>query len=477
MVRSRASAALAALLAALSLLLTVTATPVAAAPASPEPAAWIVVDADTGKVIASKDPHTPLPPASTAKIMTALAAVERLPADALVPISKLAAAQPASKMTMLAGEQWPIGQALASLLMVSANDAAYAIAEATSGSLEGFADALAATADRYGMKDSTLSDPAGFDDATSFRGGPRMSAYDIAVATRNALEVPQLADLCALPTLDFTDPSGNARNLVNHNKLLPGGAAAYPGATGLKTGYTKQAGHTLVATASRDGRTMIAVILNTYDTYGWAWQLLDQGFATAAGDAGTGESLPAVSVSPYAERSADQLAFLRLTKGDAAALATGSTTSVTPGAGASGGAAGLTGAALPTTTATTVTATSTSSEKPPASAGSAGKSSGDKDSNGGSLTSLRNVGIFLLLVLAALFVLRRRAVRRQRERRLARRRATAEMMRRGGLPVVDGRYRTGTRAGPPVQSNVRIHRADSRPRSAPRARTTPRGGT
>src|SRR3990172_460980 len=267
--------------------------------------------------------HPPPPPprASPEKIMPALTAVERLPTDALVPISELAASQPASKMTMLPGEQWPLDQALASLIMVSANDAAYAIAEATSGSLEGFADALTSTADRYGMKDSTLSDPAGFDDAASFRGGPRMSAYDIAIAARNALAVPQLAYLSALPTLDFTDPSGNARNLVNLNKLLPGASAAYAGSTGFKTGYTEQAGHALVATASRDGRTIIAVILNTYDTYGWAWQLLDQGFATPAHDAGTGEKLPGVRVSPYAERLTDQLAFLRLTKGDTASVA------------------------------------------------------------------------------------------------------------------------------------------------------------
>jgi len=474
MVRSRASAALAVVLVAVPLLAAATAAPAAAAPASPEPAAWIVVDADTGKVLSSKAPHDPVPPASTAKIMTALTAVERLPADALVTISELAAAQPASKMTMLPGEQWPLDQALASLLMVSANDAAYAIAEATSGSLERFADALTSTADRYGMKDSTLSDPAGFDDATSFRGGPRMSAYDIAIATRNALAVPQLAALSALPALDFTDPSGNARNLVNHNKLLPGGAAAYAGATGFKTGYTEQAGHTLVATATRDGRTMIAVVLNTYDTYGWAWQLLDQGFATPADDAGTGEKVPGVRVSPYAARSADQLAFLRLTRGDAAATAAGATTSVTPGATAASEGTVPSGSA--STTAATVTSVSTSPAKPAVATAGGSASNRGKDPPGGTFFTLRNVGVILILLLAALFVLRRRAVRRQRARRIARRRETAEMMRRGGLPVVDGRYRTGTRTGPPIHSNVRVHRADSRPGSAPRARTDLRGG-
>ena len=483
MVRRRASAALAALIVALSLQGAVTATAAGAAPASPEPAAWIVVDADTGKVLAAKDPHTPLPPASTAKIMTALTAVERLPADAVVPVSELAAAQPASKMTMLPGEQWPLDQVLASVLMVSANDAAYALAEATSGSLEGFADALSVTAARYGMKDSTLSDPAGFDDAASFRGGPRMSAFDVAIATRNALAVPQLAYLAALPELDFTDPSGKPRNLVNHNKLLAGATAAYTGSTGFKTGYTLQAGHTLVATASREGRTIIAIILNTYDAYGWAWQLLDQGFAIPAGDAGTGEKLPPVRVNPYAERRADQLAFIRLTKGDAAATGAGSTTTVAPVAStsasptASSAAAGLTDATA-STTAVTTDATATTTSPTRSSSGARSSSGSEPSSSKGSITSPRNLTIFFLLLLATLFVLRRRAVKRQRARRLARRRATSEMMRRGGLPVVDGRYRTGTRTGPPVQSNVRVARSDPPgSRNAPRPRTIPRGGS
>ena len=466
MVRRRASFAPAAALAFLVALLGSAAPPAAAAPASPEPLAWIVVDADTGKVLAAKDPHTALPPASTAKIMTALTAVERLAPDALVPVSELAASQPASKMTMLPGEQWPLAQVLASVLMVSANDAAYALAEAVGGNLEGFAAAANATAQRYGMKDSTLSDPAGRDDETSFQGGPRRSAYDIAIATRNALAIPQLAFFAALPETDFVDPSGVSRHLPNHNKLLAGNSAEYSGATGFKTGYTQQAGHTLVATASRDGRTIIAVILNTYDTYGWAWQLLDQGFATAPDAEGTGEVLPPVRVSPYAEREADQLAFVRLTKGDAAAIAAGSTTSSDAGTSTSvastgGTAVGLAEPGASTSVATTGAGASSADAQGDESDGSSSTEKREK-SSGGSVLSLRNFTFFLLAILATLVGLRRRSVKRQRARRIARRRATAEMMRRGGLPVVDGRYRTGTRVGPPVQSHVRVERADPR---------------
>src|SRR4029077_3821899 len=103
-------------------------------------------------------------------------------------------------------------------------------------------------------------------------------------------------------------------SLTNHNRMLPGGTRAYEFATGFKTGFTSRAGHTLIATATRDGRSLIAVVLDTYDTYGWAVQLLDQGFATPNAQ-GTGEVLPLVAVSPYADRVADQQAFLTAARG------------------------------------------------------------------------------------------------------------------------------------------------------------------
>jgi D-alanyl-D-alanine carboxypeptidase (penicillin-binding protein 5/6) len=179
--------------------------------------------------------------------------------------------------------------------MVSANDAAYALAEAASGSLAGFAADMNAAAARYGMRDSVFNDPAGFDDSASFKGGSRVSAYDLAVAARNFLAVPELAEIAALPEYDFQGPSGRQHRLLNHNKLL----RRYPGAIGLKTGYTRQAGHTFVGAARRDGRTMIAVLLDTDDTYGSAAALLDFGFAAAKDDHGIGEQVPVPSVRPF----------------------------------------------------------------------------------------------------------------------------------------------------------------------------------
>jgi D-alanyl-D-alanine carboxypeptidase len=264
-------------------------------PGAPFPAkSWILVDADTGKVLDAFNEHEALPPASTQKIMTALVATEKLPHDATFTVGPVAAAQAAMRIGMAAGQQWTIDQALHSLMMVSANDAAYALAEAASGNIETFATDMNATAARFGMVDSRFSDPAGFDGLEGFNGGSRISAHDLAIAARNLLAVPELTAIAGLREYRFDGPDG-PHVLYNHNKLL----ARYPGSTGLKTGYTSLAGNTFVGTATRDGRTMIAVVMNTTNIYGIATALLDKGFATPADAAGLGDPLPPVRVQPF----------------------------------------------------------------------------------------------------------------------------------------------------------------------------------
>jgi D-alanyl-D-alanine carboxypeptidase (penicillin-binding protein 5/6) len=265
-------------------------------PGQPWPAkAWILVDADTGKVLDAFNEHEALPPASTQKIMTALVAAEKLSPDATFTVGATAAGQAAMRIGMVAGQQWALDQALHSLMLVSANDAAYALAEAASGSLDAFAADMNAAAARYGMVDSRFSDPAGFDGLEGREGGSRVSAYDLAIAARNFLSVPELTAIVGLREYRFDGPDGQPHVLYNHNKLL----ARYPGATGLKTGYTSLAGSTFVGTATRSGRTMIAVVLNTTNMYGIAGALLDKGFATPADAAGPGATLPAVRVQAF----------------------------------------------------------------------------------------------------------------------------------------------------------------------------------
>ncbi len=248
-------------------------------PASQEPASYLVADATTGRVVAAKNEHAPHLTASTIKVLTALVALEHLPLSTRLQVSALAARQPASKIDMKQGSEWPLEQALASLMIISANDAAYAMAENTGGDLAGFAKLATETSARLGLQETAFADPAGLDGPEGFGGGTRSSAYDLAVIARNAISIPAIAETAGKTTFEFTDPSGVGRRLVNHNR---GMLTGYPGATGLKTGFTKAASRTLIATATRDGRTCIATVMNTWDDSGWASRLLDQCFAAPA---------------------------------------------------------------------------------------------------------------------------------------------------------------------------------------------------
>lgn len=410
--------------------------PATAAPIPPN--AWIVADAGSGEILDAHDDHTPYPPASTTKIMTALTAIERLPPGTPITVSALAAAQPASKISMKQGERWKFSDALASLMVVSANDAAYAIAESTSGSVAAFAKAEAETGRQLGLRDSTFADPAGLDNSTA--GGPLMSAYDIAVSTRNALRIPVLAHLAAAPSVSFTGPDGVQHRLLNHNRLVSDGL--YPGANGFKTGFTNKAQHTLVATATRGHRTLIVVILGTYDAYGWATRLLDLGFSKSPGT-DTGRMLPPARVTTYAARALQFAAMRRLASGPP---------STSAGPGQTG--TSQTSSAKPSTAPDARVAAA----HPTALAAAAAAATTKKPGGNGGISGKTTAILIVVLLLATLYVLRVRAIRRARARRLARRRATRSMMRRGGLPVVDGRYRTGTRVGKPVESHVQLRR-------------------
>jgi D-alanyl-D-alanine carboxypeptidase (penicillin-binding protein 5/6) len=274
-----------------------------------------------------------------------------------------------------------------------------------------------------------------------------MSAYDLAIATRNALTVPAIAQWSARRTYDFTDAGGTPQALTNHNKFLPDNGFGYAGANGFKTGYTQIANHTLVATADRNGRQLIAVILGSVDSgYTWAASLLDAGFATPANTKGTGIKLPDVAVSPYGTRVAQRDGFVQLARGGNDATPLPTTTTVPAGAGE------------PAANATSPNAPAARAASSHDAAAAAATNVVAASKGGGGLFTLSH---FLLVVVIMLFVavlLRRRAVKRQRQRRIERQRARAKAMRSGSLPVVDGRYRTGTRLGPPVESQVRVQK-------------------
>jgi D-alanyl-D-alanine carboxypeptidase (penicillin-binding protein 5/6) len=257
-----------------------------------EPASWILVDADTGAVIDGRDVRVPRLPASTIKLFTALVAVQRLPADDPVPISDRAAGMPARRIAVGAGQTWDLEDLLYSMLTVSANDAAVAVAERVGGgSLDGWELVAADAAAALGLDDSPdLSDPAGLDDEFSNEEGSHISARDLAIVARAVLAEPQLLEMVSVAEYRFTGGDGIVHSVDSRNRLLE----MYPGAIGLKTGLTDAAGRCLVAAATRDGRTMLAVLFDAPDMYLTAAALLDRGFATPV-DAESGlDQLPAV---------------------------------------------------------------------------------------------------------------------------------------------------------------------------------------
>ncbi|MEA3018607.1 MAG: hypothetical protein QOI47_131 [Actinomycetota bacterium] len=257
---------------------TTSTTSTTAAPESP--AAWVVVDADTGRVLASRNEHVLRRPGSTIKLLTLLT-VHRLLArdDVSIPVSPLAASMPARSVGLVPGRPWRLADLTKAMLLVSANDAAVAVAEGATGSLDRFAIELQHEGTLLGLVDRPqLEDPTGLDHTFDHAGGDWISAWDLAIVGRHAMDDSRIASIARIPVLTFTDLSGRKHRFVNHNDLLH----TYSGATGLKTGFTHAAGNCLVATAERGGRTMLAVLMGSSALYADAGRLLDLGFATPA---------------------------------------------------------------------------------------------------------------------------------------------------------------------------------------------------
>ena len=258
----------------------------------PLPKAYALVDVDTGAVLAQQDSRSLRPPASTIKLLTALITSQHLTAADVVPISPLAEGMPARKINVKAGQSWKYDDLMHSMLMVSANDAAVALAEKVGGgSLDGYVRIADATAQRLGLADHPiLNDPAGLDDQFANKGGDRISARDLAIVARAVMARPDL--LAIVNTRDYSFTGGDAigHHLPNHNLFLD----LYPGANGLKTGTTDLAGHTFVGSATRNGRTMVAVVFDAVDSYASAGALIDQGFATPVASEAALDHLPDV---------------------------------------------------------------------------------------------------------------------------------------------------------------------------------------
>ena len=236
--------------------------------------ALLVVEADTGKVLQADNATMPWYPASVTKIMTAyvtLRAVKegRITLDTLLTVSPVAASQSPSKMGFRPGTQVTVDNALKMMLVKSANDMAVVLAEGVGGSIDGFSAQMNQTAQKLGMTQTSYVNPNGLP-----ADGQITSARDLAILTRAVIrDVPEYEYFMHIPSIRF-----GRRITQNFNKLI----GRYPGADGFKTGFICASGYNLVASATRDGKRLIAVVLGSSSgtmRAVRAEQLLDRGFA------------------------------------------------------------------------------------------------------------------------------------------------------------------------------------------------------
>lgn len=268
------------------------------APRNAHAEALLLIEADSGKVLQAENATIPWYPASVTKIMTAyvtLKAVKdgKITLDTLLTVSPTAASQSPSKMGLRPGTQVTVDNALKMMMVKSANDMAVVLAEGVGGSIDGFAAMMNDNARRLGMTQTNYVNPNGLP-----ADGHVTSARDLGILARSFLrDLPEYESYVHIPAIRF-----GKRVTANFNKLI----GRYPGADGFKTGFICASGYNLVASATRNGRRLIAVVLGANSGTARAVkaaQLLERGFSQdnlswLRPSLGTVENLVPVDASP-----------------------------------------------------------------------------------------------------------------------------------------------------------------------------------
>ena len=234
------------------------------------PRSSILIEAKTGRVLYEQNAHEPLPMASTTKIMTALVALENGNLDSLVTAGGNAFGVPGTSIYLSLGEQLPLRDMLYGLMLASGNDAAVAIAEHIGGDVDSFCSMMNERAAEIGCENTVFSTPHGLPAENH-----HTTARDLAMIAREAMRNPTFREIVSTQRASIPWAGHDYDRILNNkNKLL----SEYPGAIGVKTGYTKAAGRCLVFAAERDGLELIGVVLNCPDWFQEAAALLDRGF-------------------------------------------------------------------------------------------------------------------------------------------------------------------------------------------------------
>lgn len=216
----------------------------------------IVMDVLTGRVLYEKNPHAIMEPASTTKIMTAILALEKGKLSDTVVASREPLLAEGTRIYLEEGEKLSLEQILYGMMLNSGNDAAIAVAEHISGSVPAFVEMMNKKAREIGAYNTNFVNPSGLTDE-----GHVTTAYDLALISRYAMtHLPEFRKIVSTKTTTIPWQGQEwDRELINLNKMLWN----YDGADGIKTGYTSRSGYTIVASATRDGWQLIAVVLKS----------------------------------------------------------------------------------------------------------------------------------------------------------------------------------------------------------------------
>lgn len=242
---------------------------------SKPPRAALVFDVDNGEVLYRRSPERVLPMASLTKIMTALAVVQESEPDELVKVTPDALKYQGSGIGVLPkGKRVSLDALMNGLLLVSGNDAAIALADHVSGTQTRFVALMNEKARLWGLRCTRFASAHGLEK------GNRSCAADLAVLARLAMRTPRITSIVRRKQATLKFPiKGGKLYLYGHNPLI---RAGYPGAIGLKTGFTDDAGRCFVGVARRRGRTLGVVLLSSRNPVKHAQALLDRGFRAGA---------------------------------------------------------------------------------------------------------------------------------------------------------------------------------------------------
>jgi serine-type D-Ala-D-Ala carboxypeptidase (penicillin-binding protein 5/6) len=238
---------------------------------------WVLADLDTGEILAMQDPHRPLRPASTLKLLTALTVAPRLAPDQPYRAVKADEEAEGNRVVLYNGLKYTVADLLHAALLPSANDAAQALARANGG-IDVTVEQMRAEAARLGASNTTVKNPSGLD-----ADGQFTTAFDLALIGRAAFANPEIASYLTLRSAEFPGKKAAGKRVVypiyNHNRTVYDG---FEGSMGGKSGFTSQARRTYVGAAQRDGRRLMVSLLNIGgNTYTTAEVLLNWGFANA----------------------------------------------------------------------------------------------------------------------------------------------------------------------------------------------------